>query len=92
MKDAKVAAKNLYKEDFIEVNKRVVIDNNASKRSVAECVFNHTFDCLNSEEVAKLVFDAYERRRTGNSKVDFVHMSTALASAVMFIRGEDESN
>lgn len=91
MKDSKAAAKNLYKEDLKEISMDFVIDNNAGKRSVAEYVFNHVFDCLSSEVVARSVLDAYERRRTGDADFDFVNMSTALLSAVIAIRGEGEN-
>ena len=89
MKDSVLAAKNLYREDIKELAKDFFIDNNAGKRKVAEGVFNHTFDKLKSEVVAKAVFSAYERRRSGDESIDFVHMSTALMAAIILIRGDE---
>lgn len=89
MKDSILAAKNLYCEDMKELSKGFSIDNNAGKRVVAECVFSYAFDKLKSEELAKSVFYAYERRRSGDKNIDLANMSTALMAAIILIRGDE---
>lgn len=72
-----------------ELSKGFSIDNNAGKRAVAECVFSYAFGKLKSEDIAKSVLAAYERRRTGDNNIDLANMSTALMAAIILIRGDE---
>lgn len=91
--DVKKCALNLYPESWV-VNEAIGfrIDNNASRRNVAEEVIRHAFNVLESDEVANSVMQAFYRRCYGkevraDQKMPFTcYMGTALLAARLAIR------
>jgi len=88
--EAKLAALNLYPEDWQELPGGLKVDHNANVRAVAIEVFEHVFTALQSEKVAHGVSQAFLRRHEKwerDPRFIRANMATALMFAQLEIRG-----